>query len=70
MRWVQTKEKCGVDFVYLCESCGKTRTETNDAIPHTWIVWVMHQKEHSHTTTQEVSAIRPSISSENYHIFT
>ena len=29
------KEKCGADFVYLYEGCGKTQVTINDAIPHT-----------------------------------
>ena len=27
--------KCGADFVYLLEGCGKTPVGINDAIPHT-----------------------------------
>ena len=33
------KRKCGVDFVYLIEGCGKTYARINDTMPHTWIVW-------------------------------
>ena len=38
------KRKCGVDFVYLIEGCGKTYARINDTMPHTWIVWVHAQK--------------------------
>ena len=38
-------------------------------MPHTWIVWVDAQSVHSHIAIQEMSAIRLSLSSENFHIF-
>ena len=55
--------------VYLIEGCGKTRTKTNDTMPHTWIVWVYAQIVRSHIAIQEMSVIRLSLSSENFHIF-
>ena len=38
-------------------------------MPHTWIVWVYAQKVHSHIAIQEMSAVRISLTSENFHIF-
>lgn len=34
--WPPTKKrKCGANFVYLYEGCGKTQVTINDTIPHT-----------------------------------
>jgi hypothetical protein len=55
--------------VYYYEGCGKTQTEINDTMPHTWIVWVYAQSVHSRIAIQEMSAIRSSFSLENFHIF-
>ena len=38
-------------------------------MPHTWIVWVHAQTVHSHIAIQEMSAIRLSSCTENFHIF-
>ena len=39
-------------------------------MPHTWIVWGIYaQYVHSHIATQEMSAVRKSLTSENFHIF-
>ena len=38
-------------------------------MPHTWIVWVRAQIVHSHIAIQEMSAIRSSSCTENFHIF-
>ena len=39
-------------------------------MPHTWIVWGIYaQNVHSHIATQEMSAVRKSLTSENFHIF-
>ena len=35
IRLVVINRKCGVDFVYLNEGCGKTSAVINDTIPHT-----------------------------------
>ena len=62
MRWVSIKRKCGDVSIYLIEGCGKTLTEINDTMPHTYIVWVYAQNVHSHIATQEMSVIRhPSV---------
>ena len=54
--------KCGADSVYLQEGCGRTCTAINDDIPHTWIVWGMHEVCNSHIAKQEMSAIlRPVV---------
>ena len=39
-------------------------------MPHTWIVWGTYaQYVHNHIATQEMSADRKSLTSENFHIF-
>ena len=34
---VSAKRKCGADFAYLVEGCGRTQAKIDDAIPHTRI---------------------------------
>ena len=63
------KESVEMIPVYYYEGCGKTQTEINDTMPHTWIVWVYAQSVHSRIAIQEMSAIRSSFSLENFHIF-
>lgn len=58
--WVILSRKCGVGFIYLQEGCGKTCKRVNDAMPHTWIVWVYAQSVHRHIAIQEMNAIRLS----------
>ena len=57
-----------LNLAYQSEGCGKTRMKINDTMPHTWIVWVHAQNVHSHIAIQEMSAIRLSLHSENFHI--
>ena len=62
LRLVSIKRKCGDVSIHLIEGCGKTLTEINDTMPHTYIVWVHAQNMHNHIATQEMSVIRhPSV---------
>ena len=61
-RTICIKRKCGVDFVYLIEGCGMTRTEINDTMPHTWIVWGEYAKcVQSHNYTRNECCRIPSV---------
>lgn len=44
LRLVSIKRKCGDVSIHLIEGCGKTLTEINDTMPHTYIVWVICTK--------------------------
>ena len=71
-RFIIKNRKCGVDFDYLREGCGKTYNNDNDTIPHTRI-----DMEHRSVvdtprpqSKQEMSAVRCPVVIENFHIFT
>lgn len=54
--------------VYLLEGCGKTRMKINDTMPHTCNAEHQTQDMPRAIHTQEMSAIRSSLHSENFHI--
>ena len=63
------KESVRLTFVYFKEGCGMTCTRINDAIsPHLDSMGYMHKSVHSRIAIQEMSAIRLSSCTENFHI--
>ena len=63
------KESVRLTFVYIKEGCGMTCTRINDAIsPHLDSMGYMHKSVHSRIAIPEMSAIRLSSCTENFHI--
>ena len=59
VRWVGIKTESVemIPFINL-KVVERPMTTTNDTMPHTWIVWGVCTKVHSHIATQEMSAVR------------
>ena len=54
------KESVEMISVYYYEGCGKTQTEINDTMPHTWTVWGRYAERvqpHSYTRNECYSFI-------------
>ena len=65
------QRKCGADFVYPNEGCGKTLLKITDTIPHTVVDMGYQGAEctYPHVSTRSECCSVRSLQQENFHIF-